>query len=185
MDPNLQVDNLVGTLSSEGGAKSQAAKMNSHAISTLVTILFLIGLASRACCASTSQKSHQGQHLQQQQQLQRNQHQLQQQQATTTTNDNGEILRQLLQMALYMQNKQIQQQQQLDELEDNSLAMLIKRKPMAEAAELPATRQPANMNEHARNILDDTLGIRRDSIFTTNNHLGLKGVPKFGSDEQF
>lgn len=42
-----------------------------------------------------------------------------------------------------------------------------------------------NVNEHTRRILDDKFGIMKESIFTTNNHLGLKGVPKFGSDEVF
>lgn len=48
-----------------------------------------------------------------------------------------------------------------------------------------ARRLPNNIGEHARRVIDDKFGIMRDSIFTTNNHLGLKGVPKFGSDEEY
>lgn len=47
------------------------------------------------------------------------------------------------------------------------------------------SRSPMNMLEHQRKILNDGFDIRRESIFTTNNHLGQKGVPKFGNDEQF
>lgn len=39
--------------------------------------------------------------------------------------------------------------------------------------------------EHARRILNDGFGILKEATFTTNNHLGNKGVPKFGSDETF
>lgn len=46
-------------------------------------------------------------------------------------------------------------------------------------------RPNANSQEHARRVLDDKFGIMKESIFTTNNHLGLKGVPKFGSDEEY
>lgn len=42
-----------------------------------------------------------------------------------------------------------------------------------------------NVNEHARRIMDDRFGIIKESVFSTNNHLGLKGVPKFGSDEEY
>lgn len=95
------------------------------------------------------------------------------------------------------QNQQVQEQQQQKDDGDDGLMMMIKRKPLTDNNELgdlfsqPSSqsqqppRRPANLNEHARNILDDSFGIRRDSVFTTNNHLGLKGVPKFGSDEQF
>lgn len=51
---------------------------------------------------------------------------------------------------------------------------------------LNSIRRPnVNMQEHARRILDDKFGIMKESIFTTNNHLGLKGVPKLGSDEEY
>jgi len=49
----------------------------------------------------------------------------------------------------------------------------------------PIHRRPVNMDEHARGVLDDKFGIMRESIFTTNNHLGFKGVPKFGSEEEY
>lgn len=45
-------------------------------------------------------------------------------------------------------------------------------------------RSPLEGN-HGRDLLNDKFGILRDSIFTTNNHLGFKGVPKFGSDEVY
>lgn len=44
---------------------------------------------------------------------------------------------------------------------------------------------PVNIGDHQRRILDDKFGILGHSIFTTNNQLGNKGVPKFGADEQF
>lgn len=44
-------------------------------------------------------------------------------------------------------------------------------------------REPSK--QHLRNIMEDNFGILKESKFTTNNHLGLKGAPKFGSDESF
>lgn len=81
--------------------------------------------------------------------------------------------------------------------DESKLVFTIKRKPtldsvdnalgdLYESQQQPAdnSRRPMNLKEHQRNILDDTLNIRRDSIFTTNNHLGFKAPPKFGSDDQ-
>lgn len=57
---------------------------------------------------------------------------------------------------------------------------------MAKDAPAAGPKRPlVNIGEHARRVMDDKFGIMRDSIFTTNNHLGLKGVPKFGSDEEY
>lgn len=42
-----------------------------------------------------------------------------------------------------------------------------------------------NLNQHARRILDDGFGIMNESKFSTNNHIGFKGVPKFGSEEEY
>lgn len=100
------------------------------------------------------------------------------------------------------QNQQVQElQQQQQQLEkDDGLMLVMKRKPLNDINELgndlfgqqqqqqtQSQSQPPRRptSEHARNILDDSFGIRRDSIFSSNNHLGLKGVPKFGSEEQF
>lgn len=52
--------------------------------------------------------------------------------------------------------------------------------------QVAASRRPKiDMSEHARRIMDDQFGIRRESLFSTNNHLGLKGVPKFGTEEEY
>lgn len=45
--------------------------------------------------------------------------------------------------------------------------------------------EPSNLNQHARRILDDSFGIMNESKFSTNNHIGFKGVPKFGSEEEY
>lgn len=98
---------------------------------------------------------------------------------------------------------------QLDAANEQSL-LLIKRKPGVNLSEdthspsllainqnnLDQTNQqqtqqqlrqlnPVDLAEHRRRILNDDFNIRRDSIFTTNNHLGHKEPPKFGSEEQF
>lgn len=95
------------------------------------------------------------------------------------------------------QNQQVQPQQQQQQ-KDDGLVIIMKRRPLDDNNELgdlfsqpqqlqqqQPPRRLKNLNEHTRNILDDSFGIRRDSIFTTNNHLGSKGTPKFGSEEQF
>lgn len=46
-------------------------------------------------------------------------------------------------------------------------------------------RPLVTVGEHERRVTNDGFGILRESVFTTNNHLGLKGVPKFGSDEEY
>lgn len=50
---------------------------------------------------------------------------------------------------------------------------------------LPLASRPEATSGHQRRVLDDEFGVRRESLFTTNNHLGLKGAPKFGSDEEY
>lgn len=71
----------------------------------------------------------------------------------------------------------------------NNLLLTLPPQKQQQTANLPALnsiRRPnVNTQEHARRILDDRFGIMKESIFTTNNHLGLKGVPKFGSDEEY
>lgn len=79
--------------------------------------------------------------------------------------------------------------------ENNNLNNLLLTSPpqqeqQQQTASLPSAsnlnRRPnVNMQEHARRILDDKFGIMKESMFTTNNHLGLKGVPKFGSEEEY
>lgn len=51
--------------------------------------------------------------------------------------------------------------------------------------ERSAQRPLVTVGEHERRVNNDGFGILRESVFTTNNHLGLKGVPKFGSDEEY
>lgn len=65
-----------------------------------------------------------------------------------------------------------------DNLLTDNLQSVNEVKQQAKQAQISAS-------DHARRILDDKFGIMKESIFTTNNHLGNKGVPKFGSDEDF
>lgn len=48
-----------------------------------------------------------------------------------------------------------------------------------------SAKSTTNLDNHNQRILDDKFGIMKESIFTTNNHLGYKGVPKFGSEEEY
>lgn len=50
----------------------------------------------------------------------------------------------------------------------------------------PIRRPEVDMREHARRILDDSFKIRAESQFTgASNHLGSKGGPKFGGEEEY
>lgn len=66
----------------------------------------------------------------------------------------------------------------------DSNLLTISNKELGQQSDLrqTATISPA---EHARRIHNDGYGILKEATFTTNNHLGEKGVPKFGSDEAF
>lgn len=46
-------------------------------------------------------------------------------------------------------------------------------------------RRIAPNAEHLRRILNDDFGILKESRFSTNNHLGHQGVPKFGSEDEY
>lgn len=54
-----------------------------------------------------------------------------------------------------------------------------------DVADDAARQQRLAREPHARRILDDKFGIIKESTFTTNNHLGLKGVPRAGSEEEY
>lgn len=46
-------------------------------------------------------------------------------------------------------------------------------------------RQPQDQQQHNRRILNDAFGILSKSVFSSNNHLGQKEVPKWGSEEEY
>lgn len=46
-------------------------------------------------------------------------------------------------------------------------------------------KTPISASEHQKNIQNDKYGVLKEAIFTTNNHLGHKNPPKFGSEEVY
>lgn len=76
-------------------------------------------------------------------------------------------------------------QQPAQTISSNSLRDGASSSAPGQPQQQPPVRHGVNMAEHARRILDDKFDILRHSIFSTNNQLGTKEVPKFGSDEQF
>lgn len=84
--------------------------------------------------------------------------------------------------------------------DDTKLMIVVKRKPdgnglgdlfagesQQQQQQQPQqqSRPPVNMEQHRLKIINDDFGILREAKITSNNHLGYKGMPKFGSDEQF
>lgn len=68
-----------------------------------------------------------------------------------------------------------------EDFASNSLATLIT------PTNLLKNKQPNIISKqaHERKILDDAFEIIKESKFSTNNHLGSKGVPKFGSEQDY